>query len=340
MKNHYISQLETGYELQNEPFLLRDMVRRTTRDGRPYLLCTYSDKTGQASGVYWDVPTHVDNWVRPGAAVLVTGKVTLYKDALQITTTDLSAWQKPDMAEFLATSERPRDDMVQELRQHIASLSSPWQQLVEAVLLEPDRFRRFINAPAARQMHHAYISGLLEHTLSMANLATQLAAHYPHVDRDLLLAGTLLHDVGKALEYEIANGFDFSDDGRLVGHIVRAVTIVEHAAAGLDDFPPEKLRHLVHLIASHHGKQEWGSPVVPKTLEAVLLHQLDLLDSRVQGFFEHLQNDGSETRWSTRRSPMFNTALRRPDGFGADIAGEDLSIDENDDLPDDDEIGF
>ena len=315
MKSRYISDLESKDDLENEPFLMQDVVRRTTRDGRPYLLCTYSDKTGQASGVFWDVPEDVDSWIKPGAAVLVTGKVNLYKNSLQITTTDLNPWQKPDMSEFLTTSNRPRDEMVEELRQRIGQLSSPWQELVESILLAPDFFRRFINAPAARQMHHGYISGLLEHTLSMATLSLTLADPYPYVDKDLLLAGTLLHDAGKAIEYEIGNGFDFSDDGRLVGHIVRAITMVERAAAELGDFPPEKLRHLVHLLASHHGALEWGSPVVPKTLEAILLHQIDLLDSRVQGFFDHLDSDGGDARWSTRASHMFNTELRRPAGY-------------------------
>ncbi|HZD10591.1 MAG TPA: HD domain-containing protein [Candidatus Binatia bacterium] len=323
MKSRYISDLQTKDDLENEPFLLQDVVRRTTRDGRPYLLCTYGDKTGQASGVFWDVPEHIESWIRPGAAVLVTGKVTLYKNALQITTTDLNEWQKPDMAEFLSASKRPREEMIAELEERIDSLSPPWRELVERVLLAPDFFRRFVNAPAARNMHHAYISGLLEHTLSMASLALFLADHYPYVDRDLLLAGTLLHDAGKALEYEVGNGFDFSDDGRLVGHIVRAITLVEAAAAELGDVPAEKLRHLVHLLASHHGTLEWGSPVVPKTLEAILLHQIDLLDSRVQGFFDHLNNDSGDERWSTRASFMFNTELRRPAGFGQETAGDD-----------------
>lgn len=328
MKSHYISDLQTRDDLENEPFLLQDVVRRTTRDGRPYLLCTYSDRTGQASGVFWDVPGHVESWIRPGAAVLVTGKVTLYKNALQITTTDLNPWVKPDMTEFLAASARPRDEMVAELRQRIESLSAPWRELVEAVLLAPGFFPHFINAPAARQMHHAYIGGLLEHTLSMATLALTLAGHYPYVDRDLLLAGTLLHDAGKAVEYEVANGITFSDDGRLVGHIVRAITMVEHAAARIDAFPPEKLRELVHLIASHHGTLEWGSPVPPKTLEAILLHQLDLLDSRVQGFFDHLKNDSGDDDWSTRSSFMFNTELRRPAGFGDERPEPELLDDE------------
>jgi 3'-5' exoribonuclease len=316
VKSKYISDLETKDELINEPFLLQDVVRRTTRDGRPYLLCTYSDKTGQASGIFWDVPEHVDSWVRAGAAVLVTGRITYYKNAIQINTTDLNQWQKPDMSEFLPSSSRPRQEMIDELQERIAQLASPWQELVAEVLLKPDFLHRFADAPAARHMHHAYIGGLLEHTLSMATLGLHLSEHYPYVNKDLLLAGILLHDAGKALEYDVGCGFDFTDDGRLVGHIVRAVTMVERAAASVSALSTEQLRHLVHLIASHHGTQEWGSPIVPKTLEAILLHQLDLLDSRVQGFFDHLNNENGDEQWSVRTSHMFNTELRRPAGFG------------------------
>lgn len=318
MKTKYITDLQTRDELVDEPYLLQDVVRRNTRDGRPYLLCTYSDKTGQASGIFWDVPEPIESWVRPGLAVLVTGKVTTYKNALQITTTELARWQQPDMSEFLPASNRPRLEMEEELRQRIGQLASPWRELAERVLLAPDFFPLFVDAPAARNMHHAYIGGLLEHTLSMATLALKLAGHYPYVNKDLLLTGTLLHDAGKALEYDIGDGFSFSDDGRLVGHIVRTITMVEKAATEMEAFPQESLRHLVHLLASHHGTHEWGSPVIPKTLEAILLHQLDLLDSRVQGFFDHLNNDNSDEQWSARSSSMFNTALRRPAGFGDD----------------------
>ena len=129
-----------------------------------------------------------------------------------------------------------------------------------------------------------------------------------------MLAGTLLHDVGKTEEYSIDGSFGFSEDGRLVGHIVRAVIIIEKAAAELN-FPEEDLRQLVHLIVSHHGMLEWGSPIKPKTLEAILLHQIDLLDSRVQGFYDHLQNDPGEETWTTKSSLMHGSELRRPPGF-------------------------
>jgi 3'-5' exoribonuclease len=317
VKSIYIADLVEGADLFNEPFLLADVVRRETRDGRPYLLSTFRDRSGQMNGVFWDVPPHVEKAARAGTVTLVTGRVRSYKNALQITATDLNPTEVEDMSEFLPSSGRPGDEMVAELRSLISDLDSPWQEIVARLLLDEAFLPQFTIAPAARTMHHAYVGGLLEHTLSMARVARFLADHYPHVNRSLLLAGVLLHDMGKAIEYESTGTFDFTDDGRLVGHIVRAIIMVERAvdellASGKTEITEEERRQLVHLIASHHGTQEWGSPVVPKTLEAILLHQVDLLDSRVQGFFDHLSNDDGEELWTARPSYMFDTELRRP----------------------------
>ena len=310
-------------ELQGEPFLLHDVVRRQSKDGRPFLLATLRDRTGQISGVFWDVPLTVDVWARPGLAVLVSGRVSLYKDAIQVSISDLARANGLDLTVFLPASRRSRGTMLAELRDHIAALAEPWQTLAGYLLLEGELAERFATVPAARSMHHAYIGGMLEHTLSMATVARMLAGHYPHVNVDLLVCGTLLHDMGKAHEYALEEGFTRTEDGLLVGHIVRGIVVIEQAAAELD-FPQEELRQLVHLIASHHGTQEWGSPVVPKTLEAVLLHQIDLLDSRIGGFMDHVGNDGSGAYWTAKRSEMFGTELRRPEGFSS-VMGRDES---------------
>ena len=320
-KSKYIGDLKAGMELQGEPFLLHDVVRRQSKDGRTFLLATLRDRTGQIGGVFWDVPLTVDVWARPGLAVLVSGRVNLFKDAIQVNINDLARANGLDLTVFLPAGRRPREAMRVELRGHIAALAEPWQTLVSYLLLEGDLAERFVVAPAARSMHHAYIGGLLEHTLSMAVIARYLSGHYPHVDADLLVCGALLHDVGKAHEYALEQGFARSEDGLLVGHIVRGIVLIEQAAAELG-FPEAELRQLIHLIASHHGTQEWGSPVVPKTLEAVLLHQIDLLDSRVGGFMDHVSNDAGGADWTVKRSEMFGTELRRPEGFSS-IAGPD-----------------
>ncbi len=314
MKSLFISGIEAGLDIVNEPFLLHDVARRKTRDGRPYLLVTLRDNSGQMGGVFWDVPDYVDEWTRPGMVVLVSGHSTRYKDALQVNLTDLNPAENVDMGDFLPVSQRPRDEMVAELRGFISSLNEPWQTLVSHILLEESFLRDFASAPAARGMHHAYVGGLLEHTLSMTALSDMLSKHYPYVNRDLLISGTLLHDMGKTIEYQAAGGFTFTEDGRLVGHIVRAIVLVEQASAEVD-FPADDLRQLVHLIASHHGRLEWGSPVAPKTLEAILLHEVDHLDSRVQGYFDHVQGEVDDNGWTLKSSPMFGSELRSPPDF-------------------------
>jgi 3'-5' exoribonuclease len=315
MKSLFVNQLTSGDTLQGEPFLLIDVTRRETKDGRPFLLGTVGDREGQLGGVFWNVPPDIAELVQAGQVYAVTGQVNQYKDNLQITITDLQLVSQPDMSLFIRASQRPPAEMIAELQERIAGLSEPWRKLTSHILLDSDFLPQFTAAPAARQMHHAYMGGLLEHTLSMAQLAAQIADHYPYVNKDLLIAGTLLHDLGKTAEYNLHDGFSFSDDGRLVGHIVRAVVIVERAIAELGDIPPEAARELIHLIAAHHGKLEWGSPVVPKTVEAVILHQIDMLDSRVQGFFDHLRRDGAQGEWSVKASLMMGAELKRPSGF-------------------------
>lgn len=319
MKSIFISDLTAGSELINEPLMVQDLVQRTTKDDRPYILCTLRDKTGQMSGVFWNVPDYILSWIRVGAVGLTTGRVSNYKDSLQITITDLNPIEQPDMRDFLPASERPQEEMIAELKEVINSLNDPWQQMVHHLFLADEKqFSQIVNAPAARVMHHAYVGGLLEHTLSMARIAEMLIEHYPYVNRDLLLSGVLLHDIGKISEYTVQGTFQVDEDGLLVGHVTRAVIWIEQTAVTLN-FPQDKLRHLVHLIASHHGKKEWGAPVEPKTLEAVLLHQIDLLDSRVQGFLEHVKNDGSLTQWTAQPSRMFGSNLYRPEGMPAPI---------------------
>jgi 3'-5' exoribonuclease len=315
VKTVYVAELADGDDLLNEPFLLEDVVRRETRDGRPFLLSTFRDRTGQIGGVFWDVPEDVEGWIRPGIVTLVTGRVNNYKNTLQINATDLNPLLAPNMEQFLPASGRASEEMVAELRATIAELDEPWRGLVGRLLLAPAFLPKFASAPAARILHHAYIGGLLEHTMSMVALGRFMAAHYPHVNRSLLIAGLLLHDVGKTAEYDTQTSFSFSEDGRLVGHIARAVILIEQAASELTALSDEDLRPLIHIILSHHGSLEWGSPVTPKTLEAILAHQIDLLDSRVQGFFDHLRADVGSDRWSSRPSLMFSSDLLRPPGF-------------------------
>jgi 3'-5' exoribonuclease len=317
VKSNYISSLQVGDELTNEAFLLQEIVPRTTKDGRPYLLYNLRDKTGQLGGVFWDVPDYVKSWAKPGIVALVTGRVNSCKDVIQVMATDMNKATNPDMTDYLPSSLRPQTEMLADLRNQIERLAEPWQSLVRHLLLAESFLPAYSLAPAARAMHHAYVGGLLEHSLSMAEIARKLAKHYPYVNSDLVITGALLHDMGKTAEYTTDGTFNRTEDGRLVGHIVRAIVMLEKAAAEID-FPEDKLRQLVHLIASHHGTHEWGSPTIPQTLEAVLLHQIDLLDSRIQGFLDHVREDSSEDGWTAKDSRMFGTRLQRPSALNPD----------------------
>ncbi|NJN55941.1 MAG: HDIG domain-containing protein [Anaerolineae bacterium] len=215
MKKTFVSDLQAGNIVENEPFLLQDALARKTKDGRDFLLGTLRDKTGVVSFVYWDVPDYIFRWAQAGQIVLITGRANNYKESLQIIVTDLNECLHPDLEAFLPTSPRSRETMLAELNDITTLLAEPWKSLINQLFFaDPAFLHQYSIAPAARKMHHAYLGGLLEHSLSMANLAHTVADHYPHVNRDLLVTGTLIHDMGKALEYDVTKGFSFSDDGR------------------------------------------------------------------------------------------------------------------------------
>lgn len=315
MKNNYIADMKQGLELIDEPLMLKDLVRRTTKDGRAYILCTLGDRTGQISGVFWDIPEQINQMARPGMVMFITGKVSRYKDSLQVGITDAYPQDNPDLSDFMPGASRPVEEMVVELKTLIGSMGAPWQGFLTHLLLSDAFLPQYSASPAARTMHHAAVGGLLEHSLSMARLAETAASNYPYVNRDLLVAGTLVHDMGKVWEYTIDGEFGTSDDGHLVGHITRAAIYIETQAAEYGEIDAENLRELLHLVVSHHGTLEWGSPIQPKTLEAILLHQLDLMDSRVQGYFDFLHNEPELDGWSSRRSMMHGSYLRAPQNF-------------------------
>jgi 3'-5' exoribonuclease len=310
VKTVYVQELETGMELFDQPFLMAEVNQRKTRDGRPFILFTLADRTGRVGGVYWNVPDDVVRDCVPGKVVLVTGDVRLYNKRVQVVALDLQPFEPETMADFAQSTGRDRREMIAELEQVIGELGQPLQELLTSLLLAPSFLRRFADSPAARTMHHAYVGGLLEHSLALVAFCKLAADIYPIVDRDLLISGALLHDIGKVDSYEAAVTFPITDDERLVGHITMGALRVERAAQEIPGFPDDLLQDLLHLLVSNHGSPEWGSPIQPRTLEAVLLHFVDLLDSRAQGFVDHVTGEPGEAEW-TSHSPMFGYELRR-----------------------------
>jgi len=294
-----VAELREGDRVEGI-FLCRGKSLATTKAGKPFLTLRVGDGSGEIEAKVWDEAEAVGRAVRPGELVRIAGQVTSYNGRLQVTVQSVRAVEtgEADLREFLPASPRDPEKMLAELDAAVEGIRDPhYRALLGRILERPGLRDRLRDAPAAKAMHHAYLGGLLEHTLSLLRLCEAAASHYPEVDRDLLLTGVLLHDLGKVDELSARSGFDYTDAGRLIGHIALVLERVWEATAGLPDFPREKALLLEHLLLSHHGREEFGSPVKPMTLEALLLHMLDDLDAKVQAFRGCLEEAG-DSAWS------------------------------------------
>jgi 3'-5' exoribonuclease len=312
-KQVFLRDVAPGARLQGEPFLLSDLAVEIGRNGRPYLAFTVQDRTGRLAGRWTALDSDLVDDLDAGAGVRVTGVIVERQGTRTIEAEALAAHELADWNDYLPASPRPRAEMEAELRARIRALRTPLGELAAAVALEPEFLARFLRAPAARQLHHACIGGLAEHTLAVAALCEVYAARYPQADRDLLLAAALLHDAGKIYEYSAEPSFAHTLEGRLVGHIVLIAARVSAAVAARGDVPAALRVRLLHAIIAHHGRLEYGSPVMPATLEAILLHQADVVDSQARGFLDHVAREERRPGAWTDYSRMFGTELLRPD---------------------------
>ncbi|HEY6448778.1 MAG TPA: HD domain-containing protein [Acidobacteriaceae bacterium] len=259
---------------------------RSTKDGARYFALTLSDRTGQTEARMWEIDGAGD--FETGDVVAVKGQVCRYNEKLQIKVDKIRRADDRDtgryaLSDFAPQSERDIGDMWAELEGWVAGFSDPHlKSLLEAFLGDQDVAARLREAPAAKGLHHAWIGGLLEHILSLMGICDLAARHYPGVNRDLLLTGVALHDIGKLRELRWGTSFDYTMEGQLLGHITIGLGMIEEKIAGIPGFPPAKRLLIEHLVLSHHGKYEFGSPKLPMTPEAILLHYLDDLDAKMQ----------------------------------------------------------
>jgi len=301
MKKQFVNQIRSG-ETIDDRFAVAEKFLARKKDGNPFLTLVLSDKTGVIKGVAWDDAENLAQAVVPGDIVHVTGSVNQYRETLQITVKSMVSVPREsfDPADFIASTRRNPDQMMERLIKLADTIKTPHLKALLGSFWNDDDFvRQFKTAPAAKKMHHAYIGGLLEHTLSLALLADRVAEHYGGIDRDMLIAGAILHDIGKTKEFEYDNRIDYSMEGRLISHIVIGIELIEKKIAAMDHFPPIPALLLKHMIISHHGSRELGSPEPPKTLESVLLNYLDEIDAKINGIREFMESHDPGAEWTS-----------------------------------------
>ena len=314
MKTPYVGELQPN-QIVTGTFLVAHKDVRQKKSGEVYLSLTLADRTGDLDAKMWDNAAEaVDTFDREGF-VRVKGLVQLFQNRLQLTIHKIQpvADAEVDTTDYFPASKRDRDEMFRELQSWIAPVLNPHiKALLEAIFGDEGIAAAYRTAPAAKTVHHAWIGGLIEHVLSLCHLARFAAAHYEGIDFDLLLAGVLLHDIGKIRELHYARGFSYSDEGQLIGHITIGMGIVTEKLRQVPDFPPKLRDLLFHMILSHHGEMAFGSPKVPMFAEALLLHHLDNLDSKMEHTRGYVERDRLvEGVWTAYSGPMERSLLKK-----------------------------
>jgi 3'-5' exoribonuclease len=314
MTRRFIQQMADG-DAVDEVYLVVDKQLRANRNGNLYLQMDLRDRTGSLSARLWNAGDHLFRSFDAGDFLLVKGKVQLFQGALQMILSHLERIEseKVELADFLPHTEQDVSKLYERLRGFLLKLTNPHLRgLAECFLMDQDFVRNFCRAPAGIRNHHAFLGGLLEHVVTLLDAADRLAPLYPDVDRDLLLMGVFLHDVGKVRELSYDRAFAYTDEGQLIGHLVIGVEMLNEQVRRVPDltgepFPTELLLRLKHLILSHHGTYEFGSPKLPMTPEAIALHHLDNFDAKVHSFTRDIREDHNATSaWTP-----FNQSLQR-----------------------------
>ncbi|HSB72261.1 MAG TPA: HD domain-containing protein [Candidatus Methylomirabilis sp.] len=316
MAKIFITDLAEG-EPVTSFFLAKQIMLRQRRRGEPFLTLVLADRTGEVAAVMWEGAEEAAKDLKEGDIVKVQGLLGAYQGERQLTLSRLRPAIPDEVTpdDYLPRSPLDPDVLLARIRETVEAMREPHlQRLLRELFADASFIQAITSAPAAKTIHHAVLGGLLEHTASVVGLCGLLADYYPAVDRDLLLAAAILHDVGKIRELAWDRVFDYTDAGRLLGHITLGTMLVEERIRSIPDFPEQLAHRLLHCILSHHGELEWGSPKRPKTLEALVLHYAEDLDGKVNSFlsFSRDHPDPQRPGWT-----QFNKLLDRYLYFGA-----------------------
>jgi 3'-5' exoribonuclease len=311
MKEIFISDLQAN-QVVTTTFLVKFREVRTKRSGEPYLSLILGDNSGDLDAKMWENVGEAESTVDRDDFVKVKGIIQVFRNKPQLTIHKLRKCrdEEIDFADYFPRTTKDVEEMFEELLNLVDKIqNSHLRELLMNVLMDESFAAKFKQAPAAKVLHHAWLGGLLEHTLSLCKLCRLIASHYPDIDLDLLLSGAVLHDVGKTEELSYHRSFAYTNEGQLLGHIILELDFINEKISQIDGFPPELKTLIQHLIISHHGEYEFGSPKLPMFPEALVLHCLDNLDSKLEAMRAILRNDSNiEGSW-TSYNQMFGRPL-------------------------------
>jgi len=281
-------------------YLVKSKRTGSTKRGDPFLSLTLADRSGEIEARVWERASALSALFSEGDIVDIEAASGSYRGEVQLTLSDLKAVKEVrDPSLFVEASRQDTTKMMLSLRDLLRKIENPEiKSLIDRFLSDSSFVHLFKRAPAAKNFHHCTLGGLLEHTLSVCRLALLVAEHYPELNRDLLLAGAFLHDIGKVRELGVETSIDYTDEGRLIGHLSLGVSLVDEKLADMKDFPVDIALRLKHLILSHHGEYEFGSPKKPAFLEAFALHLIDDLDAKMNGLGRFIEKDRQEGTWT------------------------------------------
>jgi 3'-5' exoribonuclease len=312
MKTSFVTDLGSEQSITSY-FLVHEKEIRNTREGKAYLRLELGDRSGTIEARMWDQFDAAVKDINRDDFVKVQGRVEIYRNKPQLSLQNLRL-AKPDeidLADFLPHTKADVGKMYAQLLEYAGSIGNPWlKKLVTGIISDPGIAARYKRAPAAKVMHHAYLGGLLEHVIGLCGLAKQIAAHYLELDVDLLLTTAILHDVGKLDELCYERAIGYTAEGQLLGHIMMEFETVSKAIDAIEGFPPNLKTVVQHMLISHHGQYEFGSPKLPMIREAMAFHYMDDLDSKLAAVRSALALDTGEPQWSAYSGALGRKFLR------------------------------
>ena len=310
MDHLFVKDIQPGQTFQDTYLVSQPVLRHTSR-GDLYIAMFLSDKTGKVNSRVWQATEELYQSIPSEGFIRISGKSELYQNSLQIVINSLTVVSSDglNLSDYMPRTDKDIPQMFGQLKDVLATIQNPdLKRLVQAFLGDPELMKLFCTAPAAMQMHHAYLGGLLEHTLNMLHVAKAVFPLYPKIQKDLVLAAIFLHDIAKTQELSYKICFSYTDAGQLLGHIILGTQMVTQRAdiLALDGQPiaPAILDSLLHIIVSHHGQYEFGSPKLPATPEAFMVSYIDNLDAKMNQTATLIENDTTETNWTSYQKSL------------------------------------